>query len=217
MCVCVWPAGWLVPAGTSCFNRSLPAVGDTTTSRTATNLVSQPQQPSQLCAWLSACRCCRPSHTMICNNFTKCHSFLWHQQTMSYSALPSSVVFSKKQPAAEPWALGAVSQPRGVLWCPYSGGVSCLCVQDLAAEIRAAGGIMTAQDLLEAQPSVKQPITAQVCTACTASTRSLSLARSLAHSLTHSLPVNLCLSSRCTTAMLLLHFEIQHCHLFIVS
>ncbi len=37
-------------------------------------------------------------------------------------------------------------------------------VQVLAAEIVAAGGIMTAQDLVDAQPTVKQPITAQVTT-----------------------------------------------------
>jgi gamma-glutamyltranspeptidase len=36
------------------------------------------------------------------------------------------------------------------------------CLQTLAGEIRAAGGIVTAQDLLSAQPVVKQPITAQV-------------------------------------------------------
>lgn len=38
-------------------------------------------------------------------------------------------------------------------------------VQTLAGEIQAAGGIVTAQDLLSAQPVVKQPITAQVCNA----------------------------------------------------
>ena len=35
-------------------------------------------------------------------------------------------------------------------------------LQDLAAEIQAAGGIVTAEDLVGAQPTVKQPITAQV-------------------------------------------------------
>lgn len=37
-----------------------------------------------------------------------------------------------------------------------------VCVQTLADEIQVAGGIVTAQDLLSAQPVVKQPITAQV-------------------------------------------------------
>jgi len=37
-----------------------------------------------------------------------------------------------------------------------------VCVQSLAGEIQAAGGIVNPQDLLSAQPVVKQPITAQV-------------------------------------------------------
>ena len=35
-------------------------------------------------------------------------------------------------------------------------------VQLLAAEIQAAGGIVTAQDLAQAQPSIKQPVTSKV-------------------------------------------------------
>ena len=36
-------------------------------------------------------------------------------------------------------------------------------MQVLAAEIQAAGGIVTAQDLVQAQPSIKQPIITKVC------------------------------------------------------
>ncbi len=43
-------------------------------------------------------------------------------------------------------------------------------MQTLAGEIQAAGGIVTAQDLLSAQPIVKQPISAQVQNAKLSST-----------------------------------------------
>lgn len=54
--------------------------------------------------------------------------------------------------------------------------------QGLAAEIQAAGGIVTAQDLEQAQPSIKQPITTKV--------RNLLFPRlQLQHVLTCSMPV----------------------------
>ena len=46
-------------------------------------------------------------------------------------------------------------------------------VQELAREIQAAGGIITAEDLQSAQPAVKPAITAQVCSCHPSSSSSL--------------------------------------------
>ena len=57
-------------------------------------------------------------------------------------------------------------------------------MQALAAEVRAAGGIMTAQDLAQAQPSIKQPVTTKVHKPCLAHSASMLTARAASHACT---------------------------------